>query len=201
MPNETTPLPEEVAALQAMVRALRGHCGRGDRPALVRRLYAVEREAAGLDPAASLALRQARSLPALAEMREQPARWHPTLLPRHPMAEAVGYALNQWPELYAFAHDGAVPIDNNASEREIKRVVLNRKWRRVRRRRLERRQIAPERDCRTLSLAPNRVRVVMMVQGGARPPDSPENRSQPRCSPPGGLGGDDWLDDSCDTGR
>lgn len=95
--------------------------------ALVRQLYAVEREATGLDPAARLALRQARSLPVLAEMRGQLARWQPTLLPRHPMAEAVGYALNQWPELNAFAHDGAVPIDNNASEREIKRVVLNRK--------------------------------------------------------------------------
>jgi len=93
----------------------------------VRRLYAVEREGAGLDPAARLALRQARSLPVLAEMRGQLARWQPTLLPRHPMSEAVGYALNQWRELNAFAHDGAVPIDNNASEREIKRVVLNRK--------------------------------------------------------------------------
>jgi hypothetical protein len=29
--------------------------------------------------------------------------------------------------LNVFAADGAVPIDNNASEREMKRVVLNRK--------------------------------------------------------------------------
>jgi hypothetical protein len=29
--------------------------------------------------------------------------------------------------LNVFASDGAVPIDNNASEREMKRVVLNRK--------------------------------------------------------------------------
>ena len=43
------------------------------------------------------------------------------------MSEAVGYALNQWAELNVFAADGAVPIDNNVSEREIKRVVLNRK--------------------------------------------------------------------------
>ena len=43
------------------------------------------------------------------------------------MAEAVGYALNQWDELNVFTTDGAVPIDNNESEREMKRVCLNRK--------------------------------------------------------------------------
>ena len=43
------------------------------------------------------------------------------------MAEAVNYTLNQWNELNVFATDGAVPIDNNVSEREMKRIVLNRK--------------------------------------------------------------------------
>jgi transposase len=43
------------------------------------------------------------------------------------MAEAVNYALGQWEELTVFCSDGAVPIDNNISEREMKRVVLNRK--------------------------------------------------------------------------
>jgi hypothetical protein len=49
------------------------------------------------------------------------------LLPKHPIAEAVYYALGQWEELNVFCSDGAVPIDNNVSEREMKRVVLNRK--------------------------------------------------------------------------
>ena len=35
--------------------------------------------------------------------------------------------LRQWRELNVFAEDGAVPIDNNVSEREMKRIVLNRK--------------------------------------------------------------------------
>ena len=35
--------------------------------------------------------------------------------------------LGQWEELNVFCSDGAVPIDNNVSEREMKRVVLNRK--------------------------------------------------------------------------
>jgi transposase len=43
------------------------------------------------------------------------------------MAEAVNYALNQWRELNVFTTDGAVPTDNNESEREMKRICLNRK--------------------------------------------------------------------------
>jgi hypothetical protein len=43
------------------------------------------------------------------------------------MAEAVNCALSQWAELKVFCSDGAVPIDNNVSEREMKLVVLNRK--------------------------------------------------------------------------
>jgi transposase len=47
----------------------------------------------------------------------------------HPQiaAEAVGYLLNQWTELKVFTTDGAVAIDNNESEREMKRICLNRK--------------------------------------------------------------------------
>jgi hypothetical protein len=43
------------------------------------------------------------------------------------MADAVNYTLSQWDALTVFATDGAVPIDNNVSEREMKRIVLNRK--------------------------------------------------------------------------
>jgi hypothetical protein len=43
------------------------------------------------------------------------------------MAEAINYALTQWQEMNVFCSDGAVAIDNNASEREMKRVILNRK--------------------------------------------------------------------------
>jgi hypothetical protein len=43
------------------------------------------------------------------------------------MSEAVRYLLNQWTELNVFTTDGAVPTDNNAAEREMKRICLNRK--------------------------------------------------------------------------
>ena len=63
----------------------------------------------------------------LADLKEKFLGWKQQLLPKHPMAEAVSYALSHWEELTVFCSDGAVPIDNNVSEREMKRVVLNRK--------------------------------------------------------------------------
>jgi transposase len=94
---------------------------------LVRALYAVERQAAELSAAGRLELRQRSSATVLAQLREKLLSWKEQLLPKHPMAEAVSYVLGQWQELIVFCSDGAVPIDNNVSEREMKRVVLNRK--------------------------------------------------------------------------
>jgi transposase len=93
----------------------------------VRALYAVERQAKELSDAERLKLRNERSVPLLAELHDRLLDWKQQLLPKHPMAEAIHYALGQWQELSVFAGDGAVPIDNNLSEREMKRVVLNRK--------------------------------------------------------------------------
>jgi hypothetical protein len=93
----------------------------------VRALYAVEHRGKSLSAAARLELRQADSAPVLAGLKEKLLTWKHLLLPKHPMAEAVNYVLGQWEELNVFCSDGAVPIDNNVSEREMKRVVLNRK--------------------------------------------------------------------------
>jgi len=95
--------------------------------ALIGTLFAVERKAKDLCAEECLALRQAQSVPVLAKLRQKLLVWKEQLLPKHPMAEAVNYTLSQWPELNVFCSDGAVPIDNNVSEREMKRVVLNRK--------------------------------------------------------------------------
>ena len=62
----------------------------------------------------------------LAELSEKLLAWKQQLLP-NPMAEAVNYTLGQWTVLNVFCTYGAVPIDNNVSEVEMKRVVLNRK--------------------------------------------------------------------------
>jgi len=95
--------------------------------ALVRALYAVEKQAKDVSVVERRELRHAQSAPVLAELRRKLLLWKEQLLPKHPMAEAVNYTLSQWAELNVFCSDGAVPIDNNVSEREMKRVVLNRK--------------------------------------------------------------------------
>lgn len=111
-------------------------------------LYAIEERARlqKLDPHARGQLRRRESVPILTTLQEKLFAWRDQLLPKHPMAQAVAYALNQWNELNVFAGGnaarvdeprpaaprdlaifGAVPIDNNASERDMKRIVLNRK--------------------------------------------------------------------------
>ncbi len=47
--------------------------------------------------------------------------------PKSPIATAIRYALNQWRELGRFLDDARVPLDNNASERSLRRVALGRK--------------------------------------------------------------------------
>jgi len=93
----------------------------------VRALYAVERQGKEASVEVRLALRREQSVPLLAELHDRLLQWKQELLPKHPMAEAINYALGQWQELNVFLTDGAVPIDNNVSEREMKRIVLNRK--------------------------------------------------------------------------
>jgi transposase len=94
---------------------------------LIRTLFRVETKAKEFSVEQRLALRREKSAPVLAELREKLLGWKEQLLPKHPMADAINYALNQWAELSVFCSDGAVPLDNNVSEREMKRIVLNRK--------------------------------------------------------------------------
>jgi transposase len=95
--------------------------------ALMDALFAVERQAKDVSLAERLELRQKQSVPVLAELHRKLLIWKDQLIPKHPMADAVNYTLGQWQALTVFTTDGAVPIDNNVSEREMKRVVLNRK--------------------------------------------------------------------------
>lgn len=93
----------------------------------IKSLFNVETRAKDLAPSERLRLREAESKPLLETLhtllREQKAR----LLPKHPLAQAIGYALNQWQELTLFTRDPAVPVHNNLAEQEMKRIALFRK--------------------------------------------------------------------------
>jgi transposase len=95
--------------------------------ALIAELYAVEREAKDADEATRLALRQDRSMPVFARIQAWLDAEGQVVLPRSPMAAAITYAQNQWQALTTYTTRGFLNIDNNASERALKRVAIGRK--------------------------------------------------------------------------
>ncbi len=94
---------------------------------LIGQLFAIDRSAEGLCPQDHLALRQEKSVPVLAVLHERLLAWKDTLLPKHPVAGAVGYVLNQWGPLTAFTKDAAIRLDNNLAEQQMKRIAMGRK--------------------------------------------------------------------------
>jgi len=95
----------------------------------IRKLFAIEAlaKAQGLSPQQLLAMRQERSAPVLEELHQRLEEWKQKLLPKHPVAQAIGYLLNQWKPLTTFTADPAIALDNNIAEQEMKRQALNRK--------------------------------------------------------------------------
>ena len=95
--------------------------------ALIGELYRIEREVKDADEATRLALRQERSVPILGRIKSWLDTEQEVVLPRSPMATAITYARNQWTALNTYVTQGYLNIDNNASERALKRVALGRK--------------------------------------------------------------------------
>jgi hypothetical protein len=95
--------------------------------AMVGELYEVERRAKDRDEPARLELRQRESTPVLDRIKAWLDDEVRVVLPRSPMAGAIGYALNQWDALSVYATRGFLAIDNNAAERALKRVAIGRK--------------------------------------------------------------------------
>jgi transposase len=91
----------------------------------IAKLYEIEAEIRGLSAADRRAAR--RTKPLLEAMKlwfEQRAAELPR---KSSLAEAVGYALNQWDGLVRFLDDGRIEIDSNTVERSIRPIALNRK--------------------------------------------------------------------------
>jgi hypothetical protein len=42
------------------------------------------------------------------------------------MGQAIGYAVNNWAALVRYTEAGFLAIDNNAAEREMKRIAIGR---------------------------------------------------------------------------
>jgi transposase len=111
-----------------------GPCG--EALALIGQLYAVERACpqvqATLDKAARAealrvraALRGAQAAPVVAELRAWAHRQR--ALPESSLGKAISYMLGLWPGLTRFLEDPRIPLDNNATERGLRGVVVGRK--------------------------------------------------------------------------
>jgi hypothetical protein len=94
---------------------------------MIRRLYAVEESVKDKSPPERLSARQSQSAPILEQIRVWLIAQQTQVLPRSPIAQAIGYALNQWPALIVYTSDARLSIDNNISERALRRVAVGRK--------------------------------------------------------------------------
>ena len=90
-------------------------------------LYRIEADARGLSSAQRLRMRQERSKPLWEELHA----WLPLERTRVPdgsaIAKAIDYSLNHWQALSEFLRDGAVPVDNNHIENQIRPWALGRR--------------------------------------------------------------------------
>jgi hypothetical protein len=97
--------------------------------AYIRLLYDVEREARDikLDGEGRRALRQAKSVPILDDIKAYLGREQPKVVPKSPEGQAISYALSNWKALVRFSEDGDLEIDNNGAERSLRGVAVGRK--------------------------------------------------------------------------
>jgi len=97
--------------------------------AYVRLLYDVEREAKDKEwkGEARRVLRQEKSRPILADIEAYLRREQSQVMPKSAIAEAIGYALNNWKALMRYTEDGDLEIDNNGAERSLRGIAVGRK--------------------------------------------------------------------------
>ena len=97
--------------------------------AYIAQLYSVERLAAEekRDAEGRRALRQEKSVPVLKSLNHWLLAQEQGVLPKSPIGEAVGYALNHWKALCHYTENGILSIDNNRAEQAIRPIALGRK--------------------------------------------------------------------------
>jgi len=89
--------------------------------------YAIEKDIRGRSAEERRLIRQQKARP-LASAFEQWLRAKLALISQKgKLAEAIRYALSRWEGLTRFINDGRIELDNNAVERSIRPITLNRK--------------------------------------------------------------------------
>ena len=93
---------------------------------LIRDLYLVERKAEG-DPGQLAALRREESQPIVDKIQARAIEFYPQTLPESGLGKAIKYMLRLWPGLTRCLDDPTIPLDNNATERALRGLVVGRK--------------------------------------------------------------------------
>lgn len=89
-------------------------------------LYVIERQAKALDPEQRLRLRQEHSKPLMATLQAWLIAQRQNVPDGTATAKAIDYSLKRWHALTRYLDDGAVPIDNNPVENQIRPWALGR---------------------------------------------------------------------------
>ena len=71
--------------------------------------------------------RMAEAAPLLVTLKRELDALSLAVLPKSPLGQATAYALNNWKALTVYAGNGALNIDNNPAEREVRPVAVGRK--------------------------------------------------------------------------
>jgi hypothetical protein len=107
----------------------------------IRELYAIERTLLPLLPPTDDApgqekrrqreeqrrdIRKRDAGPILDKLKKWLDEQRPQALPKTPLGQAIGYALNNWEALKRYLEQGYLAIDNNLSERTLRAIALGR---------------------------------------------------------------------------
>lgn len=93
----------------------------------IQALYRIEKDIRGHSPDARHAVRQERSKPIIEAFEGWLAQGRARVSAKSPTGEALKYIAKYWDGLCLFLQDGRVELDNNAVERTIRPIALNRK--------------------------------------------------------------------------
>jgi transposase len=91
------------------------------------RIFEADRSTVELPPSSRGTARRDKAEPVLAAFRGWLDARRLEVLPKSPIAQAIGYVDNQWMALTRFLVDGRLPVHNNHSERELRRIAVGRK--------------------------------------------------------------------------
>jgi hypothetical protein len=93
----------------------------------IQALYAIEEQIRGRPPDERRAVRHARTVPLLDQLREWLAATLAKVSAKSEIASAINYSLKRWAALTRYCDNGLLEIDNNAAERALRGPVLSRK--------------------------------------------------------------------------